>query len=109
MNFNVEMANLIESIGEVDFDKLISHREQIDNIADYCKGTGLYQRSEEQRAIFSEGIDAVECYQQMIMKIAEAQTQMMARVAAILIIPIISDKLDNELDIKVGIKDEIKI
>jgi len=95
MDFNEEMANLIKSIGEVDIDKLRSHQEQINNIAEYCKTTGLYQHSEKQRAVFSKEMGAVECYQQMILKIVDAPVQMMVRAAAILIMPIIADKLND--------------
>lgn len=95
MDFNDKMANLIESIGDVDIDKLQCHQKQINEIADYCKDTGLYKQSERKRNAFSNGMNAVECYQQMIFKVIEAPNQMMARAAALLIIPIIADKLND--------------
>ena len=93
--FNRDMAELIESIGEPNIDKLKQNQDKIIEIAEYCKTTGLYQHSEEQRIIFSEDMDAVECYQQMIIKIIDAPVQMMVRATAILIMPIIADKLDD--------------
>ena len=95
MDFNDKMAKLVESIGEVDIDKLMNHKEQINNISEYCKTTRLYQHTEAQRTNFSKDMDAVECYQQMIFKIVDAPVQMMARSAAILIMPIIADKLND--------------
>lgn len=95
MDFNEEMAELIESIGEPDIGKLINHKEQINKIAEYCKTTGLYQHTTKQRNDFSKDMDAVECYQQMILKIINAPVQIMVGAAAILIIPVIADKLND--------------
>ena len=95
MDFNEEMANLIESIGEVDIDKLRKNQDKINEIAEYCKSTGLYQHSEMQRNEFLKDMDVVECYQQMILKIVDAPVQIMVRAAAILLMPIISDKLND--------------
>ena len=93
--FNRDMAELIESIGEPNIDKLKQNQDKINEIAEYCKTTGLYQHSEMQRNDFSKDMDAVECYQQMILKIIDAPVQMMVRASAILMMPIISDKLND--------------
>ena len=95
MDFNEEMANLIESIGEVDIDKLRKNQDKINEIAEYCKSTGLYQHSESQRNDFSKDTDAVECYQQMMLKIVNAPVQIMVRATVILLMPIIADKLND--------------
>lgn len=94
-DFNTKIADLIESIEEADLKKLRDNQDAINEIAEYCRTTKLYQYFEKERNEYSKDIGAVECYQQMIIKIVEAPGQIIARGAVILLMPIIADKLNR--------------
>lgn len=108
MDLNYEILELLNSIfngteppGHLTFENLVSHQSKIHEIAGFCRTTELYQRSNSQekelKDDFSKNMTAVECFQQMILKINEAPIQLLATSAVILIMPIISDKMNGDM------------
>jgi len=90
---NNEMADFIENSGAGSIDTLKAYRLQINEIAAYCRKSGLYKHSEEKVKEFTKNMTALEIYQHMLTKVANAPTTIHARGAGLLFMPMIADKL----------------
>lgn len=90
--FKLIDMDLIDNNGNVVFTD--EAKELIHTIANQCRNTKLYQHATEKAHVFSEGKTAEELYSKMLTRIAFAPTQLHMISSAILIIPLISDKLN---------------
>ena len=69
--------------------------EQINKIAEHGKTTGLYKHAVAKSKEYGEGVTAVQCFKDMVYKVATAPTQIHARGAVFLIMPVIAEKLNE--------------
>jgi len=97
MELNKKMAEFIDLAQEGYKEDLIRNKDLLNEIADYCRETKLYKNTESQRITFSKDLTSEECYKHLIIKVANAPTMTHAQFAAIMVMPIIADKLKEEV------------
>jgi len=98
MEFNLfkNMEILTGQMGAGSVETLKAHRMQINDIAEYCRGTGLQKYSEKQTEEFTKNLTSLETYHLLLIKVADAPTQIHAKGATLMFMPVIADKLQKE-------------
>lgn len=71
--------------------------EMIRDLANDCKGSGLYEATKDQRAEYVVGLTPEQMFQDMIFKIVEAPTTIHMLATIRLLIPAIYEKIQEEL------------
>ena len=70
-----------------------AHKQLISEISEMCNNIPLVQETKEQAEKYVEGFTAEQIYVDMLCKIVEATTTLHMRCCAIILIPIIDNKL----------------
>ena len=78
---------------------MVKHQGRIHEIAEYCKTTEFYKHSAvhkcELKIKYSENMDAVECFIDLLVKIKTAPIELFAIGAMCLLFPVLDEKLDS--------------
>ena len=94
-----EWTELLNAVTEeVTLKKLQENKEHINKIAEHGKTTGIYKHAADKSKEYGKDTSAVHCFKDMVYKVATAPTQIHARGAVFLIMPVIAEKLNEESD-----------
>ena len=98
MNLNEKMQELIDKLEDGNDEKLIKNKFLINEIADFCKQSILYERGKVKGLEFAKDKTALELYQHLLIKVANAPTHLHMMGTTIMIMPLIAEKLDAGQD-----------
>jgi 5-carboxymethyl-2-hydroxymuconate isomerase len=92
-DFDAAMFKLLGTVEEVTLEKLKANRALVFEIGDYCRKRKFYCENEAEGKEFTKGLTADQVYRHMVFKIASGGSRLVADGVAILLMPIVADKL----------------
>lgn len=91
--FNKKIQVMISSIKEGKESDLMEHKDLIIELSNYCKQRSFFKKNEEKSRSFCKDMNLEETYYHMIYKIAKSPFKLFADGVAIMLIPIVEEKL----------------
>jgi len=98
--FNDMCMRLLDALKDGTKEDLILNVGIVHEIAEHCRGLHIYNNHKAETIEFLKDMDATNAYQLMVLKIVQAPLIVMAHVTVRMFMPVISDKLDNEIAIQ---------
>lgn len=96
-DFNDMCMRLLEALKDGTKEDLIQNVDIVHEVGAHCRELKVYLDHEERTKEFLKDMDATDAYQLMVLKIVQAPLIIMAHVTVRMFMPVISDKLDNEI------------
>lgn len=100
MDLNKKMEDLISDVNDGNLESLQRNKPLIDEIATFCRETGIYKKQAINIKNFGDDMNATDCYIHLIERVAHAPTSFHVRLTVILIMPLLADKLEGS-DLKI--------
>ena len=102
MDLLQEMFDLITAVGvEIDIETLNNNHDQINNLADYCRNNEIYKERKCLITGLTKELNAVDIYTSLITSLIESNNYEEMCFICILLIPLISDKLNEVNKVKI--------
>ena len=97
LNLSKEMEILLREIGEPTTEKIKEFRTKINEIAVVCRKNIMCQSTKKESKEFAKGMSSYDVYTHLLYKVNTAPTYMHLMASVKLLMPILSDKLEEEM------------
>ena len=97
INLNKEMEILVREIGNPTPEKIKEFQTKIKVIGTYCRKNIMCQSTKKESEEFAEGMTSYDVYCHLLYKVNTAPTHMHLMASVKLLMPILSNKLEEEI------------
>ncbi len=92
-DFGAAMFKMLDTVQDGTLENLKANQDLVFQLGDYCRKTKFYSQNRARGKRFAKSMSADQVYRHMVFKIARSDSRLIADGVAILLMPIVADKL----------------